>query len=73
MTESEANDYAKRIGLFEKSTSLVGFSNGHFTIDGDLLKLQSQAKDEGVEFYLLKGVLPPIDKKKNGTSGSEVQ
>ena len=73
MTFEEALHHAKKINIIEKATTLVAFSNGLFVSNGDLLKLQDQAKSEGVEFFLLKGDLPIIDKKKNGTSGTEVQ
>lgn len=57
-TQKELGKYCKDKKFYDKAkTSLCGFSNFQVFIDGDLEKLQAQAKKEGLEFFILKGEL----------------
>lgn len=72
MTINEASQRAKELGLYEVATTLVATSNGQFIIDGDLAKVKSQADKDGYEVFVLKGELPPLDKTKDATSGTQI-
>jgi len=57
-TKNELGKYCRDKKLYEKAkTTLCGFSNFQVFIDGDLDLLKSQAKKEGLEFFVLKGEL----------------
>lgn len=55
-TQKELGKYCKDKKFYEKAKkTLCGFSDFSIFIDGDLDKLQEQAKKEGLEFFILKG------------------
>jgi hypothetical protein len=57
-TQKEIGKYCRDKKLYEKAkTTLCGFSNFQVFIDGDLSKLEAQAKKEGLDFFVLKGEL----------------
>jgi hypothetical protein len=63
-TQKEIGKYCRDKKFYEKATkSLSAMSDFSIFIDGDLDKLQAQAKSENLEFFILKGELKKTSKE----------